>query len=98
MTTGRNVIPFVAAGQQLAKILELKRGFIESGIECGDIGQARAALKQLRDFLRCLREDLNADLCDDSLEDMTPDEAQQAICVIQILEESLQTEYPELSH
>jgi len=91
-------ISFDAIGDTLAKLMDVKRRLIEAGIESGDLGPARELLESVRDFLGCLREDLAEQLRDGSLEDMTPEQAQQAIYGVLILEGSLQAEYPELSH
>jgi hypothetical protein len=87
-----------AIGDTLAKVMDVKRRLIEAGIQRGDLGPARELFEGVRDFLRCLREDLAEQLCDGSLEDMTPEQAQQAIYNVQILEGSLQADFPELSH
>jgi hypothetical protein len=95
MTSHWNAIRFVAAEQELSRILDLTRRLIENCLRRGDIGAARNILDELRRFLRCLHENLSADLRDYKV--MTSGEAQEAIYVIKLLEGSLQTDYPELS-
>jgi hypothetical protein len=57
-----------------------------------------ALIDGVRIFVRYLREDLENQLRDGTLEDMTHEQARQAIYGAQILEGSLQSDYPELSH
>jgi hypothetical protein len=90
--------PFDTVGEDFAKIIDIKRRLIEAGVQRGDLAPAREILESLRHFLRCLREDLSAHLREGSIKDMTPEQAQQAIYAIQLLEGSLQADYPELTH
>jgi hypothetical protein len=82
-------IPFDAIGEDLAKVLDIKRRLVETGIQCGDPEYARGILDEVRNFVRCVREELETQLHHRSLEDMTPKQAQQAICGCRIFEESL---------
>jgi hypothetical protein len=89
---------FDAIGEDLAKMLDIKRRLIESGIRGGNPEYARRILDDIRNFVRSVREELETQLRDRSLEDMTPNEAQQAIYGCQIFEESLRSDYPEFPH
>jgi hypothetical protein len=75
--------------------MDVKRRMIEAGIASGDLGPAREVIDGVRIFVRYLREDLENQLRNGTLKDMTPEQAREANT--QILEGSL-TDYPELSH
>jgi hypothetical protein len=84
-------------GEILARLMDVKRRMIEAGIASGDLGPAREVIDGVRIFVRYLREDLEKQLRDGTL-DMTPEQAQQAIYNTQLLEGSLLSDFPELSH
>jgi hypothetical protein len=81
-------------GESLAKVMDVKRGRIEAGIASGDLGAAREAIEGVRILLQYVRETMATQLRDGNLEDMTTEQAQQAIYNIQILEGSLLTDFP----
>jgi hypothetical protein len=91
-------VAFDAIGEDIAKVLDIKRRLIETGIRSGNPEYARAILDDVRNFVRAVREELEAQLHDRSLEDMTPNQAQQAIYGCRIFEESLRAHYPDLYH
>jgi hypothetical protein len=72
-------VPFDAIGEDLVKLMDIKRGLIESGIRSGNSKYARDLLDEVREFVRCVREGLQMQLRDRTLKDMTPEQAQQAI-------------------
>jgi hypothetical protein len=84
-------------GEILARLMEIKRQMIEAGIASGDLGPAREAIDGVRIFVRCLREDLENQLRDGTLKNMTPEQAREAIYNTKILEGSL-TDLPEVGH
>ena len=84
-------------GEILARLMDVKRRMIEAGIASGDLGPAREVIDGVRIFVRYLREELENQLRDGTLKDMTPEQAREAIHNTLILEGSL-TDYPELSH
>ena len=100
MARKRNNAPvsFGAIGEDLAKVLNIKRRLIETGIRCGKPEYARGILDEVRNFVRSVREELETQLHDRSLEDMTPKQAQQAIHGCRIFEESLRAHHPDLCH
>jgi hypothetical protein len=85
-------------GEVLAKLVDVKRQMIEAGIASGNLESARNAIDGVRIFVRYLREDLEKQLRDGTLEDMTPEQAREAIYNTQLLEGSLLSDFPELSH
>jgi hypothetical protein len=85
-------------GEILARLMDVKRQMIEAGIASGDLGPARETIEGVRIFVRYLREDLENQLRNGTLKDMTPEQARQAIYGVKILEDSLQADHPELSH
>jgi hypothetical protein len=85
-------------GEILARLMDVKRQLLEAAIASGDLEHARDLIDGVRIFVRYVREDLEIQLRDGTLEEMTPEQAQQAIYGAQILEGSLQSDYPELSH
>jgi len=91
-------VPFDAKGEALAKVLDVKRRLIEIAIQRGDPQYARRILDDARNFVRCVREGLEMGLRDRSLEDISPEMAQEAIYGCQIFEESLRADYSELCH
>jgi hypothetical protein len=91
-------IPFDAIGENLARLMDVKRRLSETSIRTGNSDYARDILDEVRDYVRCIREGLEAEYRDGSLKDMTPARARQAIYGCQILEETLQARYPELCH
>lgn len=91
-------IPYDAIGADLAKMLDVKRRLIDSCRKSGDEEYARRVIDDIGRFLRCLREDLEEQLREDRLENMSPENAQAAIYGIQIFEDSLRADYPELPH
>jgi hypothetical protein len=91
-------VPFDAIGEDLAKVLNIKRRLVETGMRCGNPEYAREIIDDVRNFVQSVREELETQLHDRSLEDMTPEQAQQAICGCRIFEESLRADYPDLYH
>ena len=85
-------------GEILARLMDVKRQMLEAGIASGDPGPARELIEGVRIVVRYLREDLEKQLRDGTLTDMTLAQAQQAIYGAQILEGSLLTDFPELTH
>ena len=85
-------------GAILARLMDVKRQMIEAGIASGDLGAAREVIDGVRIVVRYLREDLENQLRNGTLEDMTPEQAQEAIYNTQLLEASLLMDFPELSH
>ena len=65
-------------GEILARLTDVKRQMIEAGIASGDLGPAREVIEGVRIFVRYLREDLENQLRNGTLEDMTPEQAQEA--------------------
>jgi hypothetical protein len=65
-------------GEILARLMDVKRRMIEAGIASGDLEPARNVIDGGRIFVRYLREDLENQLRNGTLEDMTPEQAQQA--------------------
>ena len=85
-------------GEILARLMDVKRQTIEAGIASGDLGSAREVIDGVRIFVRYLREDLENQLRNGTLKDMTPEQAQEAIYNTKILGGSLLSDFPELSH
>jgi len=65
-------IPFDAIGENLARLMDVKRRLIETSIRSGNSDYARDILDEVRDYVRCVREGLEAEYRDGSLKDMTP--------------------------
>jgi len=85
-------------GEILARLMDAKRQMIEAGIASGDMESARNAIEGVRIFVRYLREDLEKQLRDGTLEDMTPEQAREAIYNTQLLEGSLKAGFPEVGN
>lgn len=60
-------IPFDAIGANLAKLMDVKRRLIEASIRSGNSDYARDILDEVRDYVRCVREGLEAEYRDGSL-------------------------------
>jgi hypothetical protein len=84
-------------GEILARLMDVKRQMIEAGIASGDLESARNLIDGVRIFVRYVREDLENQLRDGRLKDMSPEQAQQAIYGAQLLEGSLKAD-PEVGH
>jgi hypothetical protein len=91
-------IKYDKIGADLAKMLAVKRRLIETCTESGDEEYARRVIEDIGRFLQELRKDLEEQLREGRLEDMSPENAQAAIYGIQIFEGSLRADYPELPH
>jgi hypothetical protein len=85
-------IDFVKVGQTLAKLQDVKRRLIEASAHCGDPGFARWILEDARTYVRMIREGLEIGLREGDLQDLTPQNAQQAIYGCRILEDSIQAD------
>jgi hypothetical protein len=85
-------------GEIIARLMDIKRKIIEAGIASGDLGPAREVIEGVSTAVRLLREELENQLRNGTLEDMTPEQAQEAINNTKILEGSLKADFPEVGH
>jgi hypothetical protein len=95
---GSAPVPFDAISEDLAKVRDIKRRLIESGARRGNPEYARWILYDVRNFVRSVREELETQMRDRSLKNMTPKEAQRAIYGCQVVEASLWADYSERCH
>jgi hypothetical protein len=91
-------IDFDAIGADLAKMVDVKRRIIEAGTRRGNPDSARRLLEEIRTHIRSVRQGLEMMLHDGEFEDMTAENAQQAIYACRIFEDSFREEDLDLRH